>query len=200
MRTPVSLRLIVAVQTHVCRLSRTTSLCLGPQKRPTLLLNTKMWPGAITVVSYGNIASTLLSAHGQIYRLTTRSKHMMINCSYFRWGFFFSFCWCCCCSAVTFWPTCKDVKCACVGSPDLCCDKWASEKPTDFTDESAQFQQLKEDDNSASEVTYGELEQRLGQLQDHLNRCIFLESTHNMSLCYCFNLGHFIEFSSCSCM
>ncbi|CAG09340.1 unnamed protein product [Tetraodon nigroviridis] len=53
---------------------------------------------------------------------------------------------------------------------DLCCDKWASEKPTDFTDESAQFQQLKEDDNSASEMTYGELEQRLGQLQDHLNR------------------------------
>eukprot|EP00066_Takifugu_rubripes_P001071 XP_003962008.1 PREDICTED: potassium voltage-gated channel subfamily H member 7 [Takifugu rubripes] len=53
---------------------------------------------------------------------------------------------------------------------DLCCDKWACKKPTDFTDESAQFQQLKEDDNSASEITYGELEQRLGQLQDHLNR------------------------------
>uniref|UniRef100_A0A674MYM0 Potassium voltage-gated channel subfamily H member 7 n=1 Tax=Takifugu rubripes TaxID=31033 RepID=A0A674MYM0_TAKRU len=64
-----------------------------------------------------------------------------------------------------------DVKRACcVGSPDLCCDKWACKKPTDFTDESAQFQQLKEDDNSASEITYGELEQRLGQLQDHLNR------------------------------
>ncbi|XP_035532615.1 potassium voltage-gated channel subfamily H member 7-like [Morone saxatilis] len=53
---------------------------------------------------------------------------------------------------------------------DLCCDKWACKKPTDFLDESAQFQQLREDDNSASEITYGEVEQRLGQLQEHLNR------------------------------
>lgn len=37
-------------------------------------------------------------------------------------------------------------------------------------DESAQFQELREDDNSASEITYGEVEQRLGQLQEHLNR------------------------------
>ncbi|XP_026000267.1 voltage-gated inwardly rectifying potassium channel KCNH7 isoform X1 [Astatotilapia calliptera] len=53
---------------------------------------------------------------------------------------------------------------------DLCCDKWACKKPTDYLDESAQFQDLREDDNSASEITYGEVEQRLGQLQDHLNR------------------------------
>ncbi|KAM3607269.1 uncharacterized protein V6R79_004671 [Siganus canaliculatus] len=53
---------------------------------------------------------------------------------------------------------------------DLCCDKWACKKPTDFLDESAQFQELREDDNSASEITYGEVEQRLGQLQEHLNR------------------------------
>lgn len=45
-------------------------------------------------------------------------------------------------------------------------------------DESAQLEQLKEDDNTASEITYGELEQRLCQLQDHLNRCIFLASTY----------------------
>ncbi|XP_044073635.1 potassium voltage-gated channel subfamily H member 7-like isoform X1 [Siniperca chuatsi] len=53
---------------------------------------------------------------------------------------------------------------------DLCCDKWACKKPTDFLDESARFQDLREDDNSASEITYGEVEQRLGQLQEHLNR------------------------------
>ncbi|XP_075895858.1 voltage-gated inwardly rectifying potassium channel KCNH7 isoform X2 [Nelusetta ayraudi] len=53
---------------------------------------------------------------------------------------------------------------------DLCCDKWACKKPADFMDESAQFQELREDDNSASEITYGEVEQRLGQLQEHLNR------------------------------
>ncbi|XP_031714287.1 voltage-gated inwardly rectifying potassium channel KCNH7 isoform X1 [Anarrhichthys ocellatus] len=53
---------------------------------------------------------------------------------------------------------------------DLCCDKWACKKPTDYLDESAQFQDLREDDNSTSEITYGEVEQRLGQLQDHLNR------------------------------
>lgn len=61
-------------------------------------------------------------------------------------------------------------------SPDLCCDKWVCKKPTDYLDESAQFQDLREDDNSASEITYGEVEQRLGQLQEHLNRYIFLES------------------------
>ncbi|XP_049449953.1 potassium voltage-gated channel subfamily H member 7-like isoform X3 [Epinephelus fuscoguttatus] len=53
---------------------------------------------------------------------------------------------------------------------DLCYDKWACKKPTDYLDESAQFQDLREDDNSASEITYGEVEQRLGQLQEHLNR------------------------------
>ncbi|XP_074550842.1 voltage-gated inwardly rectifying potassium channel KCNH7 isoform X1 [Halichoeres trimaculatus] len=53
---------------------------------------------------------------------------------------------------------------------DLCCDKWACKKPTDFLDESAHFQDLREDDNSASDIMYGEVEQRLGQLQDHLNR------------------------------
>ncbi|KAF0026472.1 hypothetical protein F2P81_021209 [Scophthalmus maximus] len=60
---------------------------------------------------------------------------------------------------------------------DLRCDKWACKKPTEYLDESAQFQDLREDDNSASEITYGEVEQRLGQLQEHLNR---LES-HLMS-------------------
>ncbi|XP_024863446.1 potassium voltage-gated channel subfamily H member 7 [Kryptolebias marmoratus] len=53
---------------------------------------------------------------------------------------------------------------------DLGCDKWASKKHTDYLDESAHFQDLREDDNSASEVTYGEVEQRLSQLQEHLNR------------------------------
>uniref|UniRef100_UPI003AAF5DB7 voltage-gated inwardly rectifying potassium channel KCNH7-like n=1 Tax=Centroberyx gerrardi TaxID=166262 RepID=UPI003AAF5DB7 len=53
---------------------------------------------------------------------------------------------------------------------DLCCDKWACKKPTDYLDESAQLQDLRGEDNSASEITYGEVEQRLGQLQEHLNR------------------------------
>ncbi|XP_068184495.1 potassium voltage-gated channel subfamily H member 7-like [Antennarius striatus] len=53
---------------------------------------------------------------------------------------------------------------------DLCCDKWVCKKRKDFIDESAQFQELREDDNSASETTYGEVEQRLSQLQEHLNR------------------------------
>lgn len=49
-------------------------------------------------------------------------------------------------------------------------DKWSCKKPTDYLDESAQFPDLREDDSSASEITYGEVEQRLGQLQEHLNR------------------------------
>ncbi|XP_067372991.1 potassium voltage-gated channel subfamily H member 7-like isoform X2 [Channa argus] len=53
---------------------------------------------------------------------------------------------------------------------DLCYDKWACKKPADYLDESAQLQNLREDENSASEITYGEVEQRLGQLQEHLNR------------------------------
>lgn len=57
----------------------------------------------------------------------------------------------------------------------MCCDKWACKKPADYLDELAQFQDLREDDNSASEITYGEVEQRLGQLQEHLNRYVFLE-------------------------
>ncbi|KAK7938503.1 hypothetical protein WMY93_001829 [Mugilogobius chulae] len=54
---------------------------------------------------------------------------------------------------------------------DECGDKWSCNKPTDYLDESAQFPDLRgEDESSASEITYGEVEQRLGQLQEHLNR------------------------------
>lgn len=49
-------------------------------------------------------------------------------------------------------------------------------------DDSAQSQELREDDNSASEITYGEVEQRLGQLQDHLNRYVFLQSPCGLCL------------------
>lgn len=65
-RTQVSLRLIVAVQTHVHRRSRSNISLFRTTKRPPLMLNTNMWPGAITVVSYGNIASRLLSAQGPL--------------------------------------------------------------------------------------------------------------------------------------
>ncbi|KAG7269112.1 hypothetical protein CRUP_008413 [Coryphaenoides rupestris] len=47
-------------------------------------------------------------------------------------------------------------------------DKWASEKPMAYLDESAAS--LRAEDTSASEVVYGEVEQRLDQIQDHLNR------------------------------
>lgn len=67
--------------------------------------------------------------------------------------------------------------------PDLQSDKWACKKPADYLDESAHFQDLREDENSASEVTYGEVEQRLGQLQEHLNRYSFLESSMLRLLC-----------------
>uniref|UniRef100_A0A3B3ZSJ9 Cyclic nucleotide-binding domain-containing protein n=1 Tax=Periophthalmus magnuspinnatus TaxID=409849 RepID=A0A3B3ZSJ9_9GOBI len=60
----------------------------------------------------------------------------------------------------------------CLGSSlDACGDKWSCKKPTDYLHESAQFPELRgEDESSASEITYGEVEQRLGQLQEHLNR------------------------------
>ncbi|XP_056436256.1 potassium voltage-gated channel subfamily H member 6-like [Gadus chalcogrammus] len=48
-------------------------------------------------------------------------------------------------------------------------DEWAGEQPAAFLHESAApVQQL--EDMAASEVTYGEVEQRLDQLQDHLSR------------------------------
>lgn len=60
----------------------------------------------------------------------------------------------------------------CVWFPpaDLCSDKWACEKPSDYLDESAQLQDQGGEDNSVSEITYGEVEQRLDLLQEHLNR------------------------------
>lgn len=81
---------------------------------------------------------------------------------------------------LTYMCGCK--ACVLLGFSDLCCEKWACKKPTDYLDESAQFQDLREDDNSASEITYGEVEQRLGQLQEHLSRyiyiCIYLFERH----------------------
>lgn len=70
------------------------------------------------------------------------------------------------------------------GFPDLRCDKWACKKPADYLDESAQIPDLREDDNSPSEITYGEVEQRLGQLQEHLNRYRFLESAKRRSISF----------------
>ncbi|XP_014028637.1 potassium voltage-gated channel subfamily H member 7 [Salmo salar] len=53
---------------------------------------------------------------------------------------------------------------------DVCNDKWDCEKPRDYLDESAQLQDLRGEDDDTSEITYGEVEQRLDQLQEHLNR------------------------------
>lgn len=79
-----------------------------------------------------------------------------------------------CVEMALFWPTCEKVSHVCwFGYSDLRCDKWASKKHAEYLDESAHFQDLREEDNSASEVTYGEVEQRLSQLQEHLNRYKF---------------------------
>ncbi|XP_036830241.1 potassium voltage-gated channel subfamily H member 7-like [Oncorhynchus mykiss] len=53
---------------------------------------------------------------------------------------------------------------------DVCNDKWDCEKPQDYLDESAQLQDLRGEDDDTSEITYGEVEHRLDQLQEHLNR------------------------------
>ncbi|KAL2081448.1 hypothetical protein ACEWY4_023301 [Coilia grayii] len=50
-------------------------------------------------------------------------------------------------------------------------DEWDCEKPRDFLQESAvQSPDVQGADDSGSEITYGEVEQRLDQLQEHLNR------------------------------
>uniref|UniRef100_A0A8C6PE91 Potassium voltage-gated channel subfamily H member 7 n=1 Tax=Nothobranchius furzeri TaxID=105023 RepID=A0A8C6PE91_NOTFU len=96
--------------------------------------------------------------------IPTKNPHFCAEINYVL--FLLSFC-----VEMTSWPTYENVKHVCwFGFPDLRCDKWTCKKPTDYLVESAHFQDLREDDNSASEVTYGEVEQRLSQLQEHLNR------------------------------
>ncbi|XP_035250013.1 potassium voltage-gated channel subfamily H member 7-like isoform X2 [Anguilla anguilla] len=53
---------------------------------------------------------------------------------------------------------------------DICGEEWAGEKPRRSRDESAQSQILKVADDTESEITYGEVENRLDLLQEHLNR------------------------------
>ena len=73
--------------------------------------------------------------------------------------------------APVLWPTFELIKDVCFPPlPDLCNDKWVCEKPRDYLDESAQLQDLRGEDGDASEITYGEVEQRLDQLEEHLNR------------------------------
>ncbi|KAI1898282.1 hypothetical protein AGOR_G00070720 [Albula goreensis] len=53
---------------------------------------------------------------------------------------------------------------------DLHSEGWASEKPREDLDESAQSQDARAADETESEITYGEVEHRLDLLQEHLNR------------------------------
>ncbi|KAJ8255756.1 hypothetical protein COCON_G00196200, partial [Conger conger] len=55
-------------------------------------------------------------------------------------------------------------------SRDLCGEEWANEKPGRYLDEAVQSQIMKAVDEMESETTYGEVEQRLDLLQEHLNR------------------------------
>uniref|UniRef100_A0A8C7V978 Potassium voltage-gated channel subfamily H member 7 n=1 Tax=Oncorhynchus mykiss TaxID=8022 RepID=A0A8C7V978_ONCMY len=70
-----------------------------------------------------------------------------------------------------YWVVCQNCMNVCFPpSPDVCNDKWDCEKPQDYLDESAQLQDLRGEDDDTSEITYGEVEHRLDQLQEHLNR------------------------------
>ncbi|XP_048095855.1 potassium voltage-gated channel subfamily H member 7 [Alosa alosa] len=53
---------------------------------------------------------------------------------------------------------------------DKAVDEWACEKPRDFLQEMVQSPDAQGADDSGSEITYGEVEHRLDQLQEHLNR------------------------------
>ncbi|GAA6072275.1 potassium voltage-gated channel subfamily H member 7 isoform X1, partial [Tachysurus ichikawai] len=51
-------------------------------------------------------------------------------------------------------------------SPDVCVDKW----PCGNIDDSAQSQDREGGVDCDSDITFGEMEQRLDLLQEHLNR------------------------------
>lgn len=56
--------------------------------------------------------------------------------------------------------------------PELHPDKWVRQHPGEAAEESAHCQETPaREDDSDTELTYGEVEQRLDLLQQHLNRC-----------------------------
>lgn len=56
--------------------------------------------------------------------------------------------------------------------PELHPDEWVRQHPGEAAEESAHCQETPaREDDSDTELTYGEVEQRLDLLQQHLNRC-----------------------------
>lgn len=56
--------------------------------------------------------------------------------------------------------------------PELHPDEWVHQHPGEAAEESAHCQETPaREDDSDTELTYGEVEQRLDLLQQHLNRC-----------------------------
>lgn len=68
------------------------------------------------------------------------------------------------------YPACA---CACVCvCPEHHADEWVRQRPSENAEESAQCQETPAgEDDSDTDLTYGEVEQRLDLLQQHLNRC-----------------------------
>ena len=56
--------------------------------------------------------------------------------------------------------------------PELHAENWVRQHPSEGAEESAQCQEAPAgEDDSDTDLTYGEVEQRLDMLQQHLNRC-----------------------------
>lgn len=57
-------------------------------------------------------------------------------------------------------------------TPELHAEEWARQRPDEGAEESAQCRETPAgEDDSDTDLTYGEVEQRLDLLQQHLNRC-----------------------------
>lgn len=65
---------------------------------------------------------------------------------------------------------CSFALCVCA---ELDVDVWVSQRPSESVEESAPCQDTPAgEDESDTDLTYGEVEQRLDLLQQHLNRCV----------------------------
>lgn len=59
---------------------------------------------------------------------------------------------------------------------ELHAEDWVRQHPSEAAEESAQCPEIPAgEDDSDTDLTYGEVEQRLDQLQQHLNRCAGIE-------------------------
>lgn len=61
--------------------------------------------------------------------------------------------------------------------PELHADEWGRQRPSDGAEDPAQRPEIPAgEDDSDTDLTYGEVEQRLDLLQEHLNRCGHINS------------------------